>query len=313
MEKKSEFDVGFDASLLNSKLNINFDFYNRRTTDLLYTYSVPVPPNLYNRTFANVGTIDNKGLELTISGTPYETRAFKWNTTVTWSHNENKMVSFSNDIYAMDALDLGYFGDDLKIYTMRLEEGGSLGNFWGPKFLGLDGNGSAIYEDLDGVDGISEADYQVIGNAYPDFILSWQNTFAYKNFDLSFLLRGSVGNDVLNQTRVYYEGPAYLGTKNILKSSLDSEYTGGAFYSSRFIEDGSYLKLDNITVGYNLSLKSSYLPKVRLYVTGQNLFTITKYKGIDPEVNLSGLEPGIDWYDFYPHTKTFVVGVKLTF
>jgi TonB-linked outer membrane protein, SusC/RagA family/TonB-dependent outer membrane receptor, SusC/RagA subfamily, signature region len=132
-EKKSEFDVGFDASLLNSKLNINFDFYNRRTTDLLYTYSVPVPPNLYNRTFANVGTIDNKGLELTISGTPYETRAFRWNVTVTGSHNENKMVSFSNDTYAMDALDLGYFGDDLKIYTMRLEEGGSLGNFWGAK------------------------------------------------------------------------------------------------------------------------------------------------------------------------------------
>jgi TonB dependent receptor. len=163
------------------------------------------------------------------------------------------------------------------------------------------------------VDGISEADYQVIGNAYPDFILSLQNTFTYKNLDLSFLLRGSVGNDVLNQTRVYYEGPAYLGTKNILKSSLDSDYTGGAYYSSRFIEDGSYLKLDNITLGYNLSLNSSYLPNIRLYLTGQNLFTITKYKGIDPEINLSGLEPGIDWYDFYPRTKTFVVGVKLTF
>ncbi|MDR3286384.1 MAG: TonB-dependent receptor [Prevotellaceae bacterium] len=312
-EKKQEFNIGLDASMLNNRLNVNFDYYNRRTTDLLYTYSVPVPPNLYSSTFANVGTIDNSGIELTISGTPYVTKDFKWNITGTISHNTNKLVSFSNNIYAMDALNLGYFGDDLKIYTMRVEEGGSLGNFYGPKFLGFDGNGGATYEDLDGVAGITEADYQVIGNAYPDFIFSLQNTFTYKNFDLSFLLRGSVGNDVLNQTRVYYEGPGYLGTKNILKSSFDSDYTGGAYYSSRFIEDGSYLKLDNITLGYNFLIKSPYISKVRVYLTGQNLLTITKYKGIDPEISLSGLQPGIDYYDFYPRTKTFVLGVRVTF
>ncbi|MDR1896491.1 MAG: SusC/RagA family TonB-linked outer membrane protein, partial [Prevotellaceae bacterium] len=312
-EKKQELNIGFDAAILDNRLNVNFDFYNRRTTDLLYTYSVPVPPNLYSSTFANVGTIDNKGIELTISGMPYVTKNFKWYVTGTLSHNTNKLVSFSNDIYAMDAIDLGYFGDDLKIYTMRIEEGWSLGNFYGPKFLGLDGNGGAIYEDLDGVDGITSADYQIIGNAYPDFIFSLQNTFTYKNFDFGFLLRGSIGNEVLNQTRVYYEGPAYLGTKNILKSSLDSDYIGGAYYSSRFIEDGSYLKLDNITIGYNLSIKSPYISKLRIYLTGQNLFTITKYKGIDPEISLSGLQPGIDWYDFYPRTKTFVLGVKVTF
>ncbi|MDR2292566.1 MAG: TonB-dependent receptor [Prevotellaceae bacterium] len=312
-EKKQEFNIGFDAAILNNRLNVNFDFYNRRTTDLLYTYSVPVPPNLYSSTFANVGTIDNKGVELTLSGTPYVSKDFKWNVIGTFSHNTNKLVSFSNDIYAMDALNLGYFGDDLKIYTMRIEEGWSLGNFYGPKFLGFDDNGGAKYEDLDGIDGITEADYQIIGNAYPDFLFSLQNTFTYKNFDFSFLLRGSVGNDVLNQTRVYYEGPAYLGTKNILKSSLDSDYREGAYYSSRFIEDGSYLKLDNITLGYNLSIKSPYISKLRIYLTGQNLFTITGYKGIDPEISLSGLQPGIDWYDFYPRTKTFVLGVKVTF
>jgi hypothetical protein len=126
-------------------------------------------------------------------------------------------------------------------------------------------------------------------------------------------LRGSIGNEVLNQTRVYYEGPGYLGTKNILKSSLDNDYTDGAYYSSRFIEDGSYLKLDNVTLGYNVPIKSAYISKVRVYLTGQNLLTITKYKGIDPEISLSGLQPGIDWYDFYPRTKTFVIGVNVTF
>ncbi|MDR0603483.1 MAG: TonB-dependent receptor [Bacteroidales bacterium] len=312
-EKKQEFNVGFDAAILDNRLNVNFDFYNRRTTDLLYSYSVPVPPNLYSSTFANVGTIDNKGIELTVSGTPYVSKNFKWNIIGTISHNTNKLVSFSNDIYALDFINTGYFGDDLKIYTMRIEEGWSLGNFYGPKFLGFDGNGGAKYEDLDGIEGITEADYQIIGNAYPDFIFSLQNTFAYKNFDFGFLLRGSVGNDVLNQTRLYYEGPGYLGTKNILKSSFDNDYTGGAYYSSRFIEDGSYLKLDNITLGYNINIRSSYISKLRIYLTGQNLFTITKYKGIDPEVGLSGLQPGIDWYDFYPRTKTFVIGVKVTF
>ncbi|MDR1199364.1 MAG: TonB-dependent receptor [Prevotellaceae bacterium] len=312
-EKKQEFNAGFDVAILDNRINVNFDFYNRRTTDLLYTYSVPVPPNLYSSTFANVGTIDNKGIEFTVSGIPVVTKDFKWHVTGTFSHNTNKLVSFSNDIYAMDALNLGYFGDDLKIYTMRIEEGWSLGNFYGPKFLGFDGNGGAIYEDLDGVAGITEADYQIIGNAYPDFIFSLQNTFTYKNFDFSFLLRASVGNEVLNQTGVYYEGPAYLGTKNILKSSLESDYTGGAYYSSRFIEDGSFLKLDNVTLGYNVSIKSSYISKLRIYLTGQNLFTVTGYKGIDPEISLSGLQPGIDWYDFYPRTKTFVLGVKVTF
>jgi TonB-linked SusC/RagA family outer membrane protein len=312
-EKKQEFNIGFDASILNNRLNISFDFYDRRTTDLLYYYEVPVPPNLYGWKFANVGTIDNKGFELKISGTPYVSKNFKWNITGTLSHNTNKLVSFSNDTYAMSALQTGYLGDDLKVYTMRIEEGWSLGNFYGPKFLGFDGNGGAIYEDLDGIDGITEADYQIIGNAYPDFIFSLQNTFTYKNFDFGFLLRGSVGNDVLNQTRLYYEGPGYLGTKNILKSSFDNDYTGGAYYSSRFIEDGSYLKLDNISLGYNIPIKSSYISKVRVYLTGQNLLTITKYKGIDPEISLSGLQPGIDYYDFYPRTKTFVVGVNVTF
>jgi len=312
-EKKQEFNIGFDASFLNNGITVGFDYYNRTTKDLLYTYSVPVPPNLYNRKFANVGDISNKGVEFTVTAHPVKSKDFDWNILGTISHNSNKVESFSNEDYAMDALQTGYFGDDLKIYTMRIVEGGSLGNFWGPKFTGFDGNGMATYEDLDGVDGISEADYQIIGNAYPDFIFSIQNSFKYKDFDLSFLFRGSVGNDVLNMTRVYYEGPSYLGLKNVLASTLTTEYTEAAYYSSRCIEDGSYVKLDNVTLGYTVPLQSGYISKLRIYFTGQDLFTITGYQGIDPEVSLSGLQPGIDRYDFYPRTKTFVFGINMTF
>lgn len=312
-EKKNEFNIGFDAGFLNNNLSVSFDYYNRTTKDLLYTYNVPVPPNLYGYKFANVGTIVNKGLELTISAVPYMNRNFRWNIVGTLGHNTNKLKSFSNADYAMTALDTGYLPDDLKVYTMQIVEGGSIGNFWGPKFTGFDSNGVAQYEDLDGVDGITEADYQKIGNAYPDITFSLQNSFVYKNFDLSFLLRGMTGNDVLNKTRLYYDGPSYLGLKNVLNSTFDNENHPGAVYSSYFIEDGSFLKLDNVTLGYTLSMKSDYISKFRVYVTGQNLLTITGYKGIDPEVSLSGLAPGMENYDFYPRTKTFIVGVNLVF
>ena len=131
----------------------------------------------------------------------------------------------------MVQIQTGYFPDDLKMYTMRIVEGGSLGNFWGPKFVGFNDNGGAIYEDLDGVEGITEADYQVIGNAYPDVLLSLQNTFSYKQWSLSFLLRSSIGNDVLNQSRVYYEGFGYFGTRNILRRILFVAVRGGRFLS----------------------------------------------------------------------------------
>lgn len=313
-EKKREFNVGLDFYTLNNRLNLTFDYYHRRTNDLLYTYTVPVPPNLYPQKFANVGTIDNSGIELTLNATPVMRRNFVWNVGFTLAHNTNKLVKFSNEDYEMVEIQTGYFPDDLKMYTMRVVEGEPIGNFWGPRFLGFDGNGGAIYEDLDGVDGITEADYQVIGNAFPDVTLSLQNNFTWKRWSLSFLLRASIGNDVLNQSRVYYEGFGYFGTRNVLRSTLDHpEYRDGAFYSSRFVEDGSYLKLDNITLSYDFGLKSKVVKKLRLYVTGQNLFTITGYKGIDPEVSLSGLQPGIDWYDFYPRTRTFVVGANIVF
>ena len=202
----------------------------------------------------------------------------------------------------------------MKTYTQRIVEDEPIGNFYGPKWLGFDANGDNIFEDLDDDGKLSDGDNQVIGNAYPDFTFSIQNSFSYKNFDLSFLFRGSVGNDVLNMSRLYYEGFSYFGSNNILKSTLDHpEYKGGAIYSSRFIEDGSFVKLDNLTLGYNVPLKGKVISKMRIYVTGQNLLTLTKYKGMDPEVHLAGLEPGIEWYTFYPRTKTYLLGFNITF
>ena len=202
--------------------------------------------------------------------------------------------------------------------THRVKVGEPIGQIWGWKVLDITEDGKWIYEDQNGnaveSKDVKIEDRKVIGNGLPKHYLGWNNDFRYKNFDLSFLFRGSVGNDVLNMSRLYYEGFSYFGSNNILKSTLDHpEYKGGAIYSSRFIEDGSFVKLDNLTLGYNVPLKGKVISKMRIYVTGQNLLTLTKYKGMDPEVHLAGLEPGIEWYTFYPRTKTYLLGLNITF
>lgn len=313
-ERKGELNIGLDFSVLGGRLGGTVDYYNRTTKDLLYWYTVPVPPNLYNQLFTNVGTIKNSGIEVTINAIPVQTKDFRWNSMLTLSHNTNKLDKFSNKDYAMVQIRTGYIPEDFQQYTQSIVEGGPIGNFWGPRFLGVDENGQNILEDLnkDGV--INEEDYQVIGNAYPDVTFGFSNTFTYKNWELSFLLRGAIGNDVLNVHRMYYEGFNYFGGKNILVSTLEHpEYKGSAVFSDRFVEDGSYMKLDNLTIGYNFRLNTSWVSRLKLYLTAQNLFTITGYKGIDPEVDLSGLEPGMDRYEYYPRTRTFLLGLNINF
>lgn len=313
-ERKGEFNVGLDFSVWDGRLGGTFDYYNRTTKDLLYWYTVPVPPNLYNQLFTNVGTIRNTGIEITLQALPVQTRTFRWNAILTLSHNTNKLKKFSNDEYAMVQIRMGYIPEDFQQYTQRIVEGGPIGNFWGPRFLGVDENGQNILEDLNSDGVINEEDYQILGNAYPDVTFGFSNTFTYKQWELSFLFRGAVGNDVLNMHRMYYEGFNYFGGKNILASTLEHpEYKGSAVFSDRFVEDGSYIKLDNLTLGYNFDLNVSWLSRLKVYFTAQNLWMITGYKGIDPEVDLSGLEPGMDRYEYYPRTRTFVIGLNINF
>ncbi len=315
-EKKEELNIGIDFGLLKGRLSGSIDYYVRNTKDLLWTYTVPVPPNLYNQLYANVGTIRNSGLEITINATPVKTRDFTWNSTLLYTRNRNKLVSFSNNDAGFKLTDLktGNIGADVQTWTHQILEGGSLGNFVSLRFLGIDATGNPIYEDQDKNGVINEADRVIVGNAYPKFQLSFSNSFAYKSFDFSFNLRGSFGNDVLNIHRLYYENFGYLGGKNILLSALDYPgFKGKAEYSDRFVEDGSYVKLDNISIGYTLSVKNSVVKRIRVYASGQQLITITRYKGVDPEVTLAGLAPGVDAYNYYPRTRTYTLGLNVNF
>ena len=316
-ERKGELNIGLDFGVLKNRVAGSIDYYVRNTSDLLWTYSVPVPPNVYNQIYTNVGKMRNSGIEVTINAKPVETRDFNWSTGIIYSRNINKLVSFSDTSrgYQLTDLKQGWLGADLQTWTHQIVEGGAIGNFVAPVFLGIDQSGNSILLDKnkDGV--ITDDDREIVGNAYPKFQLSFNNSFQYKQFDLNIFFRGVFGNHVLNMHRMYYENFSYFGNKNILLSATDHpDFKGKAEYSSRYVEDASFIKLDNVALGYNFNISNSKVfKKARVYVTGQQLLTFTKYKGVDPEITLSGLNPGVDDYSYYPRTRKYTVGVNVTF
>ncbi|OJW00299.1 MAG: hypothetical protein BGO52_04235 [Sphingobacteriales bacterium 44-61] len=320
-EKKAEYNAGVDFGFLDNRIYGSIDFYLRRVSDLLWSYAVPVPPNVYNSTYANVGTMQNKGVEVSLNGDIIRSKDLTLTTTVNYTLNRNKLISFSDP-------GRGYTLQYLKInpaattWTQLVLEGQPLGNFMAPVFLGVNGSGGAIYEDVnkDGtINQESELDRRVVGNAYPKFELGWNVSMQYKKFDLSFFFRGVFGQSLLNYERVFYENwTPFLSGRNILKSTLENypTYTGITTYDSRYVEKASFVKLNNVSLGYTMSLPKGN--SLRFYATGQNLFTITNYSGADPEAvindfNLSTATAGTENLSYFPFTRTLTFGINYKF
>ncbi|NDV60740.1 TonB-dependent receptor [Bacteroides sp. 519] len=324
-EKKEEWNLGIDYSLFNDRVRGSFDFYKRTTKDLLWNYMVPMPPFIENRMQANAGTLENKGFEAQIIFNPVRTKDFNWNTTINYSTNSNKMVSLSNDKFQVKSgyVDEGWTGEPIQQKTHRIFEGGKLGNFFGFKTVGVGDDGKWIIEDRHGnhksIEDQDPEDRMIIGNGLPKHFLSWDNQITYKNFDLSITMRGAFGYDILNMPRMFYEVPINLTRGNLLADAYKPKYgkvlsdQQDLQYVSYFVEKGDFWKIDNITLGYNLMPESKYIRKIRVYATGSNLFTFTGYKGIDPEVNVHGLDPGCDVLGRYPSTRSFTFGAIFTF
>ena len=325
-EKSKELNIGLDFSVLKNKLSGSVDVYKKTTTDLLWEYNVPQPPNLYNKTLANVGEMTNKGIEIALSGTPVKSKDFEWISSLALSHNENKLVSLSNDFYAIDGdfINDGDTGDPISFSTHRLEPGKSMGNFWGLKAVDITDDGKWIIETPQGErktlnTTLYDDKYkQYLGNGIPKVNAGWTNSFRYKNFDLSMVFNGAFGFQILNFQRMFYEN---ANTKYImLRSAFDKVYGKSVLkydqtYVSYYIEDGDYIKLDNVTFGYSFDVKKyNFLKAVRIYASGQNLFCITGYKGLDPEINRSDIRSlGNDSRDKYPSVRTFTFGLNVTF
>lgn len=326
-ETTGMFNVGLDYGLLNGRLNGTIEFYNKKTKDLIWNY--PVSTNLYpfGDIAANVGEITNQGIEISINAVPVQTKNFTWNTTVTLSHNKNTVNRLSNDKFEVGVFTQGdpmVAGVSSEGYTQRIIEGEPLGTFFTYEFAGFNDAGKATYYVRDENTGERTGetteqpgykDRTITGCAQPKLNFGWNNTFNYKNWNATVFFTGVFGNDIYNGTRANYMSPEMLaGGKNVLKEFLDNPTTSASLPSDRFIENGSYLRLSTLSLGYTFKNFNGWLQNLQLYVTCNNLFTITGYKGLDPEVNMGGIDPGIDYrWSVYPHTRTTMVGVKINF
>lgn len=317
-EKKAETNIGIDIAMFNN-ISVNIDIYNRKTTDLLYEYGVPVPPNLHSSLWTNVGEISNKGVEFTFAARPVTTSSFSWRTNFNISYNNNELVSLSNEQFQHRHLDYEALGaPGMSGHTVyRLEEGQPIGNIFSWRYAGWTDDGKWLFWNADKTEKLTASqikheDKVVLGNGLPKSWMGFTNTFRYNNLDLNISFRGAFFFHLVNTQRNYYENRIMIPT-NILRSSIDIPLVDDPQFSDYYVERGDYLKLDNITLGYNIPVRSGAIQRLRVHVSGQSLFTITGYKGQDPEIGIEGLSPGMDYRWMYPSVKTFTFGVNVQF
>lgn len=329
-ETSKEVNIGLDWAILNERLSGSIDVYQKKTSDMLWDFTVPTPPNLYNSTLANAGKMRNQGIEVAVNAIPVQTKAFEWKTTVTASHNTNKLLSLSNDLYeTSNQIDHGGLGEPISLSTQRMEVGKSVGQFFGMKSVGVSENGlwmvenaktGEIEEFTDNM--LSNDDYrQYLGSALPKLYIGWNNSFRYKNIDLSFQVTGQFGFKILNEPRAYYENNsiAYNRLQSVKQAPYGGQYRLSSAqkqtFVSYYLENGDFLKMSNITLGYNIPLKGDkFVKNIRAYVSADNLFCITGYDGLDPEMSNGDIwYLGIDWRDKYPSTRSFTFGLNVAF
>ncbi len=321
-EKSTAFNIGVDFVALNSRLRGSIEYFDRRSKDLLYNYTAPQPPFIYNTILVNVGTTKNTGIEVALDYDVFTKKAFKWTTGINWSMGQTKLTKLSSEAYQMAYLDLYQKpGPGTSEYFFRVEEGGEIGQFYGYEHAGVDENGLLLIYDNNGTAiPAAQADPSYkrnIGNGAPKHFLSWNNTLSYKNWDLSMLFRGAFGFKIFNM-RKYGMGLKGSGTDNVLCKAY-TDYadvnSSGGIISSYFLENGDYFKLDNITLGYTYRPKSRQLVEsLRVYLTAKNVFTLTGYEGNDPSIVTStGITPGIDSNSAYPQATQLSLGITLRF
>ncbi|MBQ9668242.1 MAG: SusC/RagA family TonB-linked outer membrane protein [Prevotella sp.] len=330
-ESTAMLNIGLDFAFLNSRINGSIEFYNKKTSDLIWYY--PVSRNIYpyDTMTANVGDMKNTGVEFTLNIVPVKTRNFQWQTTINLAHNKNEVTKISNNTYSVDYLDEG--NPNINGYSttnvQRVLEGQPIGTFYTWEWAGYDNNGSSVFytRDADTGERIKDAsgnyvttstpedkDRTITGSAQPKLTYGWNNTFGYKNWSLTAFIQGTIGNKIFNATAAQYHNKGRVASGYNVLSDIDMNDDFGHTPSDRYIEDGSYLRLASLTLGYTFKNLAGWAKSIQLYGTANNLLTLTGYDGIDPEVYMGGLTPGIDYRaSRYPHTRTFLVGLKVNF
>lgn len=323
-EKGKNWNVGLDFALFGSRLYGSLNYFNRTQQDLLGNYKVSVPPYLHDETFVNVGTMKNSGFELDLNFRAVNRRDFGYDINLIASTMSNKFVDFSNSEYVgQDYYDVSGTEDPYPFYNLqRIEKGKSLGNFFMWRYAGHTTDGEWLVYDKDGdiirASQASDADRQQVGNGMPKLTLSMSHNFRYKNFDLSLFFRGAFFYDIFNIHDFYY------ATRNFTGNRLDKAYdknfqispTANPVVCDYFLERGDYLKLDMATLGYTFTPSNwRFCDRIRVYATGKNLLTLTKFSGVDPSTyQVNGLTPGAQGSrTYFPSTRQFIAGVQIDF
>ncbi len=323
-EKGKNWNVGLDFSMFNNRFYGSLNYFSRHQQDLLGNYKVSVPPYLFDETYVNVGTMKNTGFEFDLNFNAVQTKDFDYSFSVIGTVMSNKFVDFSNSKYVgQDFYSVCGTEDPYPYYNLqRIEKGKSLGNFYMWKYAGITTDGDWLVYDRDGdiirASQATEADRQVVGNGMPKFTMSTSHNFRYKNFDLALFFRGAFGFDIFNIHDFYYGTRNFTG--NVLCKAFGKNFdinpNANPVVSDYFLERGDYFKLDQVTLGYTLPLASTrFLNRLRVYGTVKNVFTLTKFTGVDPSTyQVNGLTPGGQGSrTYYPSTRQFILGLQLDF
>lgn len=327
-ESTGMLNIGLDFAFLKGRLNGTVEVYHKKTKDLIWSYPVSTTQYIYGWIDANVGEMTNKGIEFTLNAVPVRTKNFMWSTTLNLSHNKNTVDKMQNETFHTTNLTQGdpmVAGVSADGWTQRIMEGEPIGTFYTYQYAGIV-NGRSEYYVLDEngnrtgetTNNPSLKDRSITGCAQPKLNAGWNNTLTYKNWSLNAFITGVFGNDVYNSARAHYTAAQMFSDgKNVLKEFLSNPVgdASSSLPSDRYIEKGSYVRLQTLSLSYTFrNCFNDWIQNLTLYGTANNLFTITNYKGLDPEVNMGGIDPGIDYrWSRYPHTRTFMVGVKINF
>ena len=323
-EKGKNWNIGLDFSLFNNRVYGSINYFSRRQQDLLGNYKVSVPPYLFDETFVNVGTMKNTGFEFDLNFNVINTKTFGYDFNIVGTTMRNEFVDFSNSEYVgQDFYDVSGTEDPYPFYNLqRIQKGESLGNFYMWEYAGHTTDGEWLVYDKEGdiirASQAGDEDRRVVGNGMPKFTLSSSHNFRYRNFDLSLFFRGAFFYDIFNIHDFYY------GTRNFTGNRLQKAYaknfdiasTANPMVCDYFLERGDYLKLDMVTLGYTFQPKDwRFLDRVRVYTTGKNLLTLTKFSGVDPSTyQVNGLTPGAQGSrTYFPSTRQFIVGLQVDF